>query len=363
MSEPMKVRDQIYLLPADLSANEANEKARPTESPEYRAKRVAEMAESIKANGQEYPVLIIEVEQEGAVCYEYVDGGCRVDAIAALGEGRTVWCSVLDSNDDLFRRAVVANLHRTSNSVMDMAHIIREVKERHDWKGKGSGVKIAAYLGITPSRVSEYDKILHAPDAIRARIESGEIPSLDAALKVMAVPEKERGAVVDRAAEIARQETPGDTPASVQTRHVVEAQREIGSGAAVDRRRKDKTAPVVLTPRSKSEISEFFKQITEALYKPKVVAFADYIVDWMRGKGTDKKLLDAFDTMVGMKAPSDKPAKAVKKAAAKKTEPKKKAPKGKTIDKMIDKINNSKRLAKAPKTPKVKPVDAETASA
>lgn len=337
----------LYLSPDHLIANEANEKARPMERPEHRAARVREMAESISENGQEYPVLVIEVDSDGATTYEYVDGGCRVEAIAKLNETLAtpleVWCSLVDPNEDLFKKAVTANLHRTQNSLLDMAYIVTEVRERNSWKGKGGGAKVASYLGIQPSRVTEYEKLLRAAPPVKARIESGEIASLDAALKLMSVPEEDQPRVADRAREIAEADerakpepkrkkklapvTPEQkavfqsvkesakrekekkaedaaqkkaTP--VKAKHVQEAAREItGKGG----------------PRAKSAISEFFEAVTEAAYPPAAVKFADYFVQtWMVGEGTDRRARDLFDLAVHVGSAKPKPKAAAKTAPA-----------------------------------------------
>jgi len=321
----------LYLDPAQLAANEANEKARPNESPESRRKRVEEMAESIAANGQEYPVLVVEIDSDDAVTYEYVDGGCRVEAIAHLNERANfqpmqVWCSLLDPRSDLFRTAATANLHRTQNSILDMAYIVQEARERNGWKGRGTGQKIAEYLGLSPSRVSEYEKVLHAPQSVRQRIESGEIVSLDAALKLMGVPAAEQEHVAERAAEIAEEEQGDDRevhasnvraddrnvgqhdsapPAAmrggaktkVKAKHVARAAREVGHKS----------------PRSKADILVFFAKLVINGYPAPVQAFAKYLAEWAAGSGTDKKLAELFDLAVGRKA-----KRSAKKAKGKK---------------------------------------------
>ena len=142
-SEQDQLNMSLYLAPEQLTANEANEKARPAEKPEDRARRVADMAASILANGQEYPVLVVEASEGDVTTYEYVDGGCRVEAIAKLNEEngkvpRQVWCSLVDPKTDLFRQAVVANLHRTQNSLADMGHIVQEAFDRNGWRGRGA---------------------------------------------------------------------------------------------------------------------------------------------------------------------------------------------------------------------------------
>ncbi len=330
---PDQINQNLYLAPELLIPNEANLKARPSERPEDRAARVAEMAASIKLNKQEYPVLVIEVDNDGATTYEYIDGGCRVEAIAKLNHdgpaGWNVWCTLVDPTEDLFRKAVTANLHRTQNSIMDMAHIVQETFERNDWKGRGAGSKVAEYLGISNSRVSEYQKVLRAPDALKKRIEAGEVGGLDAALKLMAVPEDKREKVTTRAAELAKddqekaQAKAAAKPAAakkaepkpavtakppakpkLQSKHVEQAKREEG---------------VSTSPRAKSEVAGFFDQISLAAFPPAAVAFAEYFVKWMAGEGTDKRALALFDAATSGKKKAPKAAaKPAKKAAKKK---------------------------------------------
>ena len=215
----VQLNRQIYLPPEMLTANEANEKARPSESPQSREERVVRMMESIRTVGQKYPVLVVEIEPaepDASFTYEYIDGGCRVDAMLRMNldvvDGPTrptpVWCSIVPGDSDLFRTAITANLHRTQNSVLEMGMICREARERNGWKGRGASAKVAEYLGVSPSRVSEYEKILRGatPD-IKARIESGEIQSVDAVLRLMRIDDPEvREQVAERASEIAQEE-------------------------------------------------------------------------------------------------------------------------------------------------------------
>jgi hypothetical protein len=214
---PEILNRNVYLWPEELTANEANDKARPNEPPATRVARVDAMMKSIEANGQELPVLVVEVVDGDTVTYEYIDGGCRVEARAKLNDAhpedrKRVWCSLVDSTGDHYRTAVISNLHRTANSIIEMAHICQHVQERNGWKGRGAGQKVAEYLGLSNSRVSEFLKLLRAPKSVICRIESGELMSLDAALKAMSVPEEKRERVIDRAVEIAQEEREAAVP-------------------------------------------------------------------------------------------------------------------------------------------------------
>jgi hypothetical protein len=216
---------QLYLAPDSLTANEANEKARPTETPDQRKARVKTMATSIADAGKQLvPVLVAEVDNgDDTYSYEYVDGGARVDAVKLIREhpddfadghapgwaaSLEVWCVLADPDVDLFRQAIVSNLHRTQNSLLDMASICREVRERNGWSGHGAQTKVAGYLGLLPSRVSEYEKLLMAPNSLVRRIQSGEVQTLDVALRLMSpsIPEDKREQVAERASELAAEE-------------------------------------------------------------------------------------------------------------------------------------------------------------
>lgn len=338
-----QLNQSLYLLPEQLTANEANEKARPAERPEDRQRRVADMAESILAVGQELPVLVVEKEDDGVTTYEYVDGGCRVEAIAALNEAaakengngvaRKVWCSLVEPGEDLFRKAVTANIHRTQNSLLDMGHIVQEAFDRNGWKGRGAGKRVADYLGLSESRVSEYQKILHAPKDIKERMESGELTALSAALALMAMPAEDRAAVATRAVELAAEDAEKDADKAKKKKAKERAERAHNPRPEVpvyDPNKHKPNKPKVTkkhveqaarergietsnTPKAKSEIAEFFEAVSAAAYPKAAVDFADYFVGtWMKGEGTDRHARELFDRAVGVKA-----AKATKVAKPK----------------------------------------------
>lgn len=374
----LEARTGIYLPPSALEPHESNQKARPLETAEARSARVKMIAKSIAATGQHYPVLVVEVASDEEfdadgnpkMKYEYVDGGARVDAIKELGGEHEVWCSIVPQTEDLFRTAVTSNLHRTQNSIMEMAYIIQEVRERNGWKGRGGQVKVCEYLGMPQNRVSDYERLLRAPKAIREMIDSGEIGTVDAALKLLAQKEEDLPAVTTRAREIARKEAPAlaeptkllveephsdaldkvfdepvrsDSPAEtipdpmdaptvaelktqqilptaapaplpaipaaqpkVTAKHVAQAAAEVTG-----------TAGVAL---SRAQIVQSFMELTGLSYPAPAKEFIEYFVDiHVKGKGSEKKFQKLFDAAVGfdVDAPVEKPAKPGKPAKAK----------------------------------------------
>ena len=323
--EPME-EDQrnltLYLDPAQLVANDANDKARPAEGARARKARVAAMVQSLTANGQTTPISVVEVD--GA--YEYVDGGCRVEAMVELG-WQEVWATKCDPADDLFRTAVVSNLHRTQHSLLDMAQICREVRERHGWKGRGGQKKVAEYLGIAEPRVSEFEKLLYATDAVKARIESGEIGSLDAALKLLSVEGSKQEEVAARAAEIAAEEeaakpekvvTNGETwrkdgdkpvkeakPAKpkVKAKHVAKAAAEVEPQSA--------PLPTLI------DVKDFFRSISFD-YPAPAYKFAKDFLSWLKDPTTTtlSVVASSFSTLVGKTVKATKPSPAAPAAAS-----------------------------------------------
>lgn len=378
----MEARTGLLLRPEQLTAAEVNVKARPLEKPEARAKRVQELAYSIYMNGQIVPVLVtakqvpdeFDADGEPVMQYEYVDGGARVDAIAQLNTpdgGIQVWCSVVDQYADLYRTAVTSNLHRTQNSVLEMAMIIQEVRERNGWKTRGGAGKVAEYLCLLPSRVSEYEKILRAPKPIRDLIEAGEISTVDAALKLLAqAPEvQERVARVAKeiavaeavAAEVleaasgSEQDTheqyqaellegadaaPGEKeePASVKTKKEKKADKAEKANKADKPATPQVTAKHVQaaaaqvtgstgSPLSRTAIVQFFVDLTGLPYPPAAKQFIEYFVDeYVTGKGTDMKAANLFDAAVGFDpyAPVIVPVPAQEAPAKKSAKPAKK---------------------------------------
>lgn len=366
-AEPSRRDTSIYLLPEELVPSEANEKARPSESPAEHEARVTEMRESIRANGQKYPVLVVETHGinsvgEGYVQYQYVDGGCRVEAIADLNRfycenhPKPVWCSILEPGVDALRTALVGNLHRHGNNAWQMALIVAEVRRVNGWEGRGGGVKVARYLGLLPSRVAEYTKLLGAPDSLRQQIIAGKIQSLEAAMKVMSrlragdVTPEQVDAVVSRAAELAADEVedspPEDSaledsvledstlvevadvePVAVESDEMgdaadtadtpagtIPAAGACAAGSEVSRSPEEAPeAPPIKgrhidqalreqgarAHRGKNDIVQFFGLVTESAYHPAVVAFTDYFTaTWLRGQGSNAELLELFDRAV-----------------------------------------------------------------
>lgn len=326
----------IYLMASTLIANEANQKARPGELPDDRAKRIAKLAQSIKDLKQLAPVLVIEVDDESSVHYEYIDGGGRVDAIAALnaqGDNRPVWCTILPGDTDLFRTAVRNNIDRFQNSVLELVSIVRESQERNNWKGRGANKKTAEYLGMAESRIAELLKIGNlATPKLKAMMASGEVNTIEAALRLVGLPEDKIDVVAVGAVEIAKERAVNkeatkaaasdsgivivsETDVTETTSDLIEAPVSSASTSTASPAASTSPAkPVVVGtadirqaaqnegetvgPLSKKELLEFFAEKCGPAYSAEVQAFCLYFVEtYAKGQGTDRTANKLFDSM------------------------------------------------------------------
>lgn len=330
-------REQIYLSPEQLVQSEANEKARPTETPEQRKKRVQDMVESITANGQEYPVLVKKIAGEDGdqAVYEYADGGSRVDALTQMGS-MSIWCSVLPDDTDMFRVAVTGNLHRAQATPLDMAYIVQETFDRQGFKGTGAGKRVAEYLGIPQSRVSEYQKLLKdVTPAIKEMLLEGKITTLDAALELLNTPVEHQEEVAQIAEAVAQEEGEKkakkerehnprpDVPvfdpskARVTKKNVVTAKKKLGVQASGKQ-----------SGKTKEQILDFFEGYTEQGYWHKTITeFALYFRKWVEGKGDDQFAYKMFERIATKEAVPEGVKEREKAEQTAKAEPKKAEPK------------------------------------
>lgn len=277
----------IYLDPNLIVADESNEQARPGETAEQRNKRVTDMMASIRVNGQLSPVTVVERD----VLYAYITGGSRVEAIAKIndedGSSLEVRCEVVPDGADLFQLAAIENIHRSNPTVLDLALIVQSTFDRMGWRGKGGANKVASYLGMLPSRVSEYQKILHnASPELMEMLKSGQVASLDAALAILEVaPESqvEVAQVALAAAEddvreaIANNDEAAIKPAKVTRTNVKKAVKQTGAKVTGKATR--------LISRSRADILNLFVPFTDPAF-PKSAAkdFAYALEAWASGK-------------------------------------------------------------------------------
>lgn len=379
----------IYVAPEDLHEGE---NVRPNETPEQHAQRVEQLAVLIDAEGQLNPIRIKE-ETDGKQVI--LGGQGRRDALVFINNKRKAagqepllaWC-VIDTSTDPLRRAIIDNFGRTNNSPLEVAALMRRVREQHGWKnapgkkGEGANAKLAAYFGIHPADVTQYEKIGDAPDDIKARLQAGEM-TMNGALTLLKVaanaPDETtardvRTQVADAALEIATQErahkealkpqkpvkpakalkpgrhddviVPG--PASKQQKVVVSAAHIAKAAAAV-------THTVIKAP-SRREIIDELTAFDGPISSVAGRKFVQEFVRWADGEIAKKsKMEDAWVGLNGTTRPAKTataPAKPVK--AAKVAKPAANAPRGGKVAKSTTPVKpaTSKKQSKPAKVAK-----------
>lgn len=105
---------------------------------------------------------------------------------------------------DLWRKSIVSNIQRESLSPMDIAYLIKMIRENKDWRGSGAGTKrVAAYLGVSYATVAQHERFCNLAKEIQNKLHDRSI-SAQSALQVMnQFPDTPRQIhVLNRASEI-----------------------------------------------------------------------------------------------------------------------------------------------------------------
>lgn len=325
LSDPSLYHSPLYLAPHSLLDAE---NVRPGESPAEHESRVAILAEQIKADGQTMPVKVIEVDDPEGY-YRIVAGQGRVDAlrlINASNDGNSepllAWC-VLDSNLDSWASAVKENVQRKNYSDVQIADLIAQARTRYKWDTKGGEKKLAAFFGILPTHLVEYNTLASAPAHIKERVQTGEL-SKSGALRLIkvtestpaeAMPAKQK-AIVAKAKEIAKAEKPApkpskaakqdapkeqtaepvkEKPAKVQAKHIAQAAREVAIAA---------NEPVPVVKRNRTEILATISNLLE--FSPDIPkteaarAFLLGIQKFADGEFSPRQLQNRWNLVIGV---------------------------------------------------------------
>lgn len=343
LSDAFLYHSPIYLDPHTIADAE---NVRPGESPAEHEARVNVLAEQIKADGQSTPIKVRETEAEGG--YQVVAGQGRIDALRLLnnrikssGEGEPLlaWC-VLDSNLDSWASAVKENVQRKNYSDVQIADLIAQARTRYKWDTKGGEKKLAAFFGILPTHLVEYNTLASAPAHIKERVQTGEL-SKSGALRLIkvtestpaeAMPAKQK-AIVAKAKEIAKAEKPApkakpaptpvsskkakqaddskkakqdapkeqtaepvkEKPAKVQAKHIAQAAREVAIAA---------NEPVPVVKRNRTEILATISNLLE--FSPDIPkteaarAFLLGIQKFADGEFSPRQLQNRWNLVIGV---------------------------------------------------------------
>ena len=194
----------LYLLPREITLC-ARYNVRPfSNASDEEDKRIELLAASIEASGQLDAVVITPNQ-------ELIAGHRRRRAIIVANERRSargqpllrVRCHVDPTGGDYRRKAIQSNLHRRDSSVMDLAYLITQIREEHDWRGWPGTKKVAEYLGVEPATVVNTEKFMGAERELQNKLHAGVI-SAQSAHDLMRASDSpgERQELLRRAAEI-----------------------------------------------------------------------------------------------------------------------------------------------------------------
>lgn len=340
-----------------------------------------QLAKTMYEDGQRYPVLMFQTD-EGLVLYE---GHRRREAAVIIREEYdATWMlkAILDTEmdaDKALRAACLADSQHEKFTPMEIAHNIRFIRSRFDWRGGSNTAKVAEFLGVSPATVTQYERLAKAPESVQKDVEAGRLtPSaaLDLISATSKVPEVDKedvqAAVVEHAQTLANKDkskqkrtpvTPEQAAIAKRTAEAAGRDRErramVQAQAEAEGKPAPELAPVVestptpapvtgkhirqaarqmlpdvkLKAPKMSEAVELIEQWAGPAYPAIMSAFAGTFADWGRGKKSNKVLEAAWDdiadALAGKKPKVTKAEKAIKaskpkpvklpKVAAKKT--------------------------------------------
>ena len=140
--------------------------------------RMNELMTSIKAIGQQTPILVRRVEGNSSYDYELLDGERRLRACTLLGITEMLAVVRTVANDEeQFTRSFVANFAREGHTPLDTARAISKMLAFPELKqlGRTASIKrIANIAGKSEVWVYQYLKLLTLPTEVQAMLEPDE---------------------------------------------------------------------------------------------------------------------------------------------------------------------------------------------
>lgn len=196
--------EDIYLYPEDLIVQSRYQTRlwAPSDS------GIEELARSIIANGQlDTGVAIVDPQSEGKR-FVLTIGHRRRQAIALINQWYDAESKALlkmrvrvDRMGDAFRKAIISNWHLSNFSPMDKAAIIVRLRKLYRWVQREGTDKIAAYIGVSPATIIQYEKFMKVEPALQAALHSGAITP-ESAFELVAATQVKAKAVLKLAAAL-----------------------------------------------------------------------------------------------------------------------------------------------------------------
>lgn len=294
----------VSLPPESIKVSEA-QNVRPFSSanPNGDAEILKELARSIRDHGQKQPVLVRVVNDE----YQLIAGHRRHRAIQLLNSGKIdgkapkqgyLVNAVIVSEDDpkAYQSAIVENVHRQNMSPIDLALVIKNLREQNGWTGDKGTKPLAKYLNVSVATVTQHDKLatlLDDPDNVELveKIHSREIGAV-AALELLNVKPEKRKEVAASAIATANKRAEEKKAAG-------KPGKKAGKVTAADVRKaaKAKNSQIEVKSLSRKELLEVFEvDFSGKTAWPTVMAeFARYFyAEYATGKSGEQGLINRW---------------------------------------------------------------------
>lgn len=249
---------------------------------------------------------------------------------------------VVDSSGlDPLRAAIQSNMQRENLSPMELANLIKRVRKENDWSGFPGAKKVADYMGIDITTVTQHERFHTAAPEIREALHNGSLTP-QGAFSMMNVKKPEVADVLEKAKEqqkrinkrsLDAKAAKGEVAESQMTSEEVQQEKEaapikITQPAIIAAIRETPEAVARVIPMTRKEIIEFFMELDGPAYgfmNGATRQFLDYFCNSLcPGRGDKKKALKKFDAMCanadqGTQAKADKAADALESPADNKT--------------------------------------------
>lgn len=261
-----------------------------------------QLGEEIAKEGQIQPILVTKHDDE--TNYRLVAGRRRFMGVQLYNMAHTMpiklKATVIDPMAalDMLRIAAHENIKRKQLTPMDFTGLVANTRKILDAKGNKGAVKVAEFLGVSKATVTEYEKLATLPDDVKVKIHLNELSSQDG-LRLARILEAEGEEGLRLALQDA-DEAAGVVEKGKGTKKAAKGAKAkaIKKAAGKAKLKKD---PNASTPRSKSEILEFFEgQAGPANGHPNgaVHVFVRNLTLFAAGEITERTLDKYFSIMV-----------------------------------------------------------------
>jgi ParB-like chromosome segregation protein Spo0J len=186
---------------------------------------VAAFAAKIRSQGLIQPLGVASVNGGFELRHGY-RRKAALDMIAAQDKTpkMPVLCTLVADDEDKFEVAAHENLQQKSLTTMEFALLCAETRKRYDWQGESNTMKVAKFLGVSKTQVTQHEKLLLLSKAEQRQVHTGAITA-QAAFDLASIDPALRESIVKRAAEIEAEELKQKQQAAAEKAKKAEAKK------------------------------------------------------------------------------------------------------------------------------------------